>query len=603
VITTGATTNELMTAPRDRIEGAFLGAAYGDALGWPNEARAKRVGPPRKPSPELAPWVRRAGGRFGSHELSLAAGAYSDDTQLLLAVARAVKRGDNWHEWLTGTELPTWLAYERGGGGAVKRAAATWQQRRPPWTLHGADLARYYDAGGNGVAMRSLPHCVKHTRSDARLLADVLRDGFSTHGHPEALIGGLLYASALVYVLQHRGTLGYGDLIDHALAEHRVWETPPTDIADGIVAIRASDDGRVGKFEASWRQTVEKAHARLDAARAGLDRGALAEDRVVMETIGCFDPKVSGAGTVAAVAAIFLASHHAVDPLQGVVEAAFALGADTDTTASMTGALLGALHGTDWLMPFARKVQDEGYVRSIMFTPSSDESKRVPPVTKARVRSFMISLGDTPSESGVVQLPDGRDATVSARRSLPTETRSSFTDIELRTSDGQTVYVEVKTMPTRGASQDELPLLRKSSTIEAEQYIAPAPLEVGAAQGVGTLVVSDLDQSVQFWTRVVGLRLLKKDDSTANIANVVLLARADPSSEWRHPRLLGNGCILILVDPDTAVQVSERVERARAVAGDRRASLHGRTQLFFRDPDGNLIQLLSKTSGAVPLPE
>lgn len=105
-------------------------------------------------------WIQRAGGRFYAHEEEIKAGEYSDDTQLIIATGRSLLESDDWYQVLTEVELPLWTAHERGGGGATKRAAASWLSGKPPWTTPAADQRRYFEAGGNGVIMRILPHCV-----------------------------------------------------------------------------------------------------------------------------------------------------------------------------------------------------------------------------------------------------------------------------------------------------------------------------------------------------------------------------------------------------------------------------------------------------------
>src|SRR5215211_5272005 len=121
---------------RARAEGAMLATAVGDALGWPQEDRSGRVGGRRAVEPrlEFSEWRRREGGRYAAHEEAIGAGEYSDDTQLVLALARALRAGDSWWERLTEVELPFWLFYERGGGAATKRAARSWANGKPPWT-------------------------------------------------------------------------------------------------------------------------------------------------------------------------------------------------------------------------------------------------------------------------------------------------------------------------------------------------------------------------------------------------------------------------------------------------------------------------------------
>ncbi|WP_434785872.1 ADP-ribosylglycohydrolase family protein [Bacillus velezensis] len=87
-------------------------------------------------------------------------GSYSDDTQLLFATARSLEN-KNWFSHFVKIELPTWLLYERGGGGATKRAADLWSNGHPPLEARKTkkdDIKCYFEAGGNGVTMRILPH-------------------------------------------------------------------------------------------------------------------------------------------------------------------------------------------------------------------------------------------------------------------------------------------------------------------------------------------------------------------------------------------------------------------------------------------------------------
>ena len=121
----------------NKTVGAMFGAACGDALGWPNE----RIG--RSPSEktkskgslsEFRKWKRRSGGRYYPHEEIIDAGTYSDDTQLILCIARSLLHGRQWWDRFSRVELPFWTLYEKGGGGATKRAADAWTGGIPPWS-------------------------------------------------------------------------------------------------------------------------------------------------------------------------------------------------------------------------------------------------------------------------------------------------------------------------------------------------------------------------------------------------------------------------------------------------------------------------------------
>jgi len=97
----------------EKAVGSILGAAVGDALGWPLEGRARRyqsnVHPSigRKQEQQFLNWTR-AGSRFQPYREPIAPGEYSDDTQLLLSTTRSILHGPDWWEHFTRIELPFW---------------------------------------------------------------------------------------------------------------------------------------------------------------------------------------------------------------------------------------------------------------------------------------------------------------------------------------------------------------------------------------------------------------------------------------------------------------------------------------------------------------
>ena len=83
-----------------KARGAFLGAAVGDALGWPQERIGRNISAVRDKRGEapvltFRQWARRSGSRFYPHIEKVRAGEYSDDTQLLLCTARSLIHGQD----------------------------------------------------------------------------------------------------------------------------------------------------------------------------------------------------------------------------------------------------------------------------------------------------------------------------------------------------------------------------------------------------------------------------------------------------------------------------------------------------------------------------
>ncbi len=446
-----------------KVTGALLGAAVGDALGWPQEYNAHRVdrktGASIAPTPVFQQWIRRAGGRFFSYYERVAPGEYSDDTQLLLCTARSVLKGESWWQWFASCEFPAWLLYERGGGRAVKQAAASWLSGRPPWEGgSSAEVRRaYFDAGSNGAAMRIAPHAVVGVEETdfSPVLRSIVSNAICSHGHPRALIGAAMYGFALWSALRWKGTLPYGALLDIALDNEHVW----SELAGPDTSWLAAAEEATGGYKELWQKVAHEAANLLKICRDAMRRGALSVDQEVLAQLGCFDKSRNGAGTVSAAAAIFLASRYAADPIHGILEAAFEPNSDTDTLASMTGALLGSALGSEWLSPYAEALQDVSYIRSMSnclcgSVRSGDESFIA--VRRSSLDGFVTRLNDAKKGDPLV-FPDRREVIVSDSLALPSSSSPSSVGRiwQLKTSDGQTLYIKKLSRQSAALSDTE----------------------------------------------------------------------------------------------------------------------------------------------------
>jgi ADP-ribosylglycohydrolase/catechol 2,3-dioxygenase-like lactoylglutathione lyase family enzyme len=501
-----------------RAEAAMLAAAVGDALGWPQENRSSRVGGRRGVEPELefSEWRRREGGAYAPHEEVIPAGTYSDDTQLILAVARSLLRGSDWWRYFTTVELPFWPLYQRGGGGATRRAASSWAKGRAPWTDE-KTARSYFEAGGNGVAMRVLPHAIRHANNDdfEPAARDILADGITTHGHPRALVGALAYGYCVWFALRRSDTLAYGQLVDEALATVEVWgRRPDVKWADPTweETVRSS---AAASYESVWASTVDEMRDLLLIGREGISRGALAVDRDTLERLGSLGGPSAGAGTITGAAAIFLASRYAARPAQGLLAAAFARGADTDTLASMAGSILGAVNGDDWLGRTLERLQDRSYlavvarhlVDSGILAPTADG---VPQLTPAAIRSFWDKLESAETGNEIV-LPDGRLAKILGRTDHQTRSRSNrITSSLVEVGDGQTIS------------------LKRVTRVTPENTPPPSAAAPSRRRyRIGVIVeVEDMENSLLFYQDVVGLDITKRSPRYASFAGLLALVAA-----------------------------------------------------------------------------
>ncbi|MFD7515077.1 ADP-ribosylglycohydrolase family protein [Streptomyces niveus] len=513
----------------DRSRGLLLGAAAGDALGWPQEQRSGIIGGRKAreipPTMTFRTWNRWGGAQYAKYQDSVAAGEYSDDTQLLLATARSCIRGDAWWSWLTDVELPAWPLYQRGGGRAVLTACRSWQSATPPWQGPERKVRLYFAAGANGVAMRIAPHALATLDDDSpkQLVSRVLMDGILTHGHPRALLGGVVYALAVRHTLLHQGAMKYGDLLD-ALVSEPIWTDPDHAVSSVPVEWLEQFEGHSdASFLISWRKTVQEMRDLLEIANSSLGRAALADDEKTLHELGCFDPKKNGSGTITAAAAIYLASRFSVRPSMGLLRAAFLVNADTDTLASMTGALLGALHGSEWLSGLSKELQDRSYIEQIpqwLFSAHGELSTEVLKGS-ASPTSWMDSLIATGEATA---LYDGRP--VRSVTSAPIHGNDSLTvtRYKLVTTEGQSLIID---NVIRNKNRDGRSKAKEGREPETEGLIERR--QPSRATRIA-IYVSNLVRARWFYSEVLGIDVGGSDQVFYIGPWIAVLQRAEEAS-------------------------------------------------------------------------
>jgi ADP-ribosylglycohydrolase len=483
----------------------MLAFAVGDALGWPIEMRGGRVGGTKDVRPQLVldAWTRREGGSHAPHEERIPAGTYSDDTQMTLAVARSLHHGD-WWEHLTRVELPWWAQYELGGGGATRRAAQAWAKGRPPWERGGA--TGYWIAGGNGAAMRVLPHCAAGDSRFDPVRERVLADGAATHGDPVALVGAQAYAYVLWGALRRRAPLAWGELLEQALAGAEDWAVLDPDAVPGSWSAHLPDD-----YDERWSRTVDGLVERLQYARDQMVHGALVVDDDVLRELGCFS-RESGAGTVTTAGVLYLASRHAAEPIQGLLRAAFSRGADTDTLAAMTGAILGALHGPDWLGSAPENVMDHDLLRRTAddFGRTGELPEQSYDRSDRRAVEEQLAKTTTGSRG---QLPFYGDVTVTDIHDLDnrlTAIRSWW----IRNDQGQTFRIK------RMSRAKRVPWMKQPTTQDTPPSVARAD---GRVRSGLVISVADVERARAFYEHVVGLPVSRQTKSAVVLAGWLAL--------------------------------------------------------------------------------
>ena len=345
---------------RESIRRSVLWATYGDALGFITELCSESYLPRRTGGIDrvtgLIPWIRRIGGKRGV-QIELPLGCYSDDTQLRLATCRSIRANGIFDvETFSKVELPIWLSYALGAGRSSKAGADSLKKNSVEWhsNFYSSNYAQYINAGGNGAAMRIQPHVwsAQENKKVGSILKDVIRNTITTHGHCRAMVGAAFHALCLRKAL-----------VTHKIPSPAEW-FPILDLIRRIPEVIQNDDELqlywlptweketkhtivrgIGQTVEELRQDIKRANQKLRDDESEANKGETYAQLV--KDIGCFDTKNIGSGVKTSLLAAYLSYVFRDRPHEGLVEAVNLLGTDTDTIATMAGAIMGVTANAD----------------------------------------------------------------------------------------------------------------------------------------------------------------------------------------------------------------------------------------------------------------
>lgn len=343
-------------------------AAYGDALGFMTEladaGRVQyRIGVDRVE--DTIAWRRKVGGYSGT-SVEFPAGTYSDDTQLRLSTSRAIG-GDGTFDVaaFAKVELTAWANYSLGAGVGSKEAAANLARTSATWYSNFFDTKRasYFAAGGNGAAMRVQPHAwaAPNLSNEEGILLDVFRNAICTHGHPRGILGACFHAYTLIFALREGRPARPSELNQIAEKLRSLSEQVKRDGDLRLFWIGAWEEASGSDLDDAFNEVV--AEIKDDLALLHSYEGYSFADAYpqILEAVGALEPSSRGSGTKTAIVAAFAASlANTSDPRSELLIIINALGSDTDSIATMFGAIVGACTNSEC----NGAIQDRAYIRA-----------------------------------------------------------------------------------------------------------------------------------------------------------------------------------------------------------------------------------------------
>ena len=329
------------------VQRSALWAAYGDALGWISELTNDKGLKRRTSGASLEKplkWTRRIGGPAGVN-VPLPVGCYSDDSQLRLATCRAIRTDGFDVEAFAKVELPVWLSYALGGGKSTSAAASNIAKPRVQWFAN--TFRNWTNSGGNGAAMRIQPHVWSANSPDdpTTFLQDVIRNAICTHSHPIGLSGATIHALALAHAITKGCSPSPEELLDstNVVADFQMMIENDFEVSNYWLP---EFEKSSGAFRDAWNSAINDCRVAIrTAAKASEATGSRGYAEVVNE-LKLRDPARRGSGMLTAIAAVALTWCES-SPEKALIIAANELGTDTDTIATMAGAILGAVSDAD----------------------------------------------------------------------------------------------------------------------------------------------------------------------------------------------------------------------------------------------------------------
>lgn len=392
---------------KNRFINSIVLSAIGDALGWITEFEKSKESIRKKYLTDKIEsfynWEKRVGGRFNGFIDRIKAGSYSDDTQLLLAVARSIQfDGSLDNNYFSKIELPSWLLYARGAGRTVKNAANMIERKSARWNSNfftykvGDVILDYRNSGANGAAMRVLPIALANYKDEDKTKELIFANSIITHGHPRAIAGAILYGIAINYFLKvELKNFRFEDFLSEIGKNiEKKFELPFLNKNEYKLWLIKWNKDFTLKFEEIYASTINEILNYLRDVYRCLKENK--EPQFALKLFGCYSPETKGSGVSTVIAGIYFACKYYENPETAIITAVNSIGTDTDSIAAFTGGLIGALYAHSIIPEKWNNVQDREYLEKI--------AKRLYSISQKDVEEFeLIKIKDVEVESKKIE--------------------------------------------------------------------------------------------------------------------------------------------------------------------------------------------------------
>jgi ADP-ribosylglycohydrolase len=318
----------MSTLTKSKIEGMFLGIAYGDALGMPFEGMSRAEIKAKVPTIADLRYFRPDGHKyFNGNE----AGTTTDDWCLTGITAEALIEAGTFdmdaiarHHCRAIKESPT-------GMGNTTKDAINRLIEGASWRESGVYTDGKKRGLGNGVPMKVAPLAawylspVAYGDGNRKFFYNMVVDfGRMTHDAQVACLGGVIHTAVLVELLKHSGVSfdPYWDFID--AIDYAVGNAEDLDVPEGYSIKHVADTGHDIEFEMMKLRSFLVEGWNDEKLDEEFNRGTYPVFHSLPYSYAHFIRKPTS--------------------VESMFEAAVA-GGDTDSNASFVGGMLGALNG------------------------------------------------------------------------------------------------------------------------------------------------------------------------------------------------------------------------------------------------------------------